>query len=64
MDAIDERSQILHRMTQPGDVVEVLTAAAACNPFISPSEILERHIVAQDIGLVIGGRDGRPTLLY
>ncbi|MEO5657523.1 MAG: hypothetical protein ABIO65_13310, partial [Nitrospiria bacterium] len=42
----------------------VLTAAAACNPFISPSEILERHIVAQDIGLVIGGRDGRPTLLY
>lgn len=64
MDVVDDRSQVLHRMIPPGDVVDMLAAAAACNPFIAPSEILERRIVAEDIGLVIGGREGRPTLLY
>lgn len=55
---------VLHRVIRPADVVEVLAAAADNNPFIPTSEILDRHIVTDDIGALIGGRRGQSTALY
>lgn len=54
----------LHRFVRPADIVEVLMAAASGNPFIPPSDILDRHILTDDIGVLIGGRRGRSTALY
>lgn len=52
------------RVVGPPDVGDLLRLVAADNPFLAHEEILDRVVITDRIGLLIGGRSDAATLLY
>ncbi len=59
-----ERTPHEPRVVSLEDPVELMVLAAGTNPFIAASAILDRQVVASDIGLVVGGSPEQPTCLF
>lgn len=59
-----ERVPFKPRLISLEDPVELLVLAAGANPFIAASAILDRQVVTDDIGLLVGGSPNQPTCLF
>jgi hypothetical protein len=59
-----ERVSLTPRILSLEDPVDLLTLAEGSNPFIAVSAILDRSVVTDDIGLLVGGSPDQPTCLF
>ena len=59
-----ERLLLKPRVLSLEDPVDLLRLAEGANPFIAGSAVLDRQIVTNDMGLLIGGSPDQPTCLF
>jgi len=59
-----ERLPLKPRVLSLEDPVDLLRLAEGANPFIACSAVLDRQVVTNDMGLLIGGSQDQPTCLF